>query len=193
MRRRSIVPAAVALGTALLAGCHTDMYEQPKARPLEAATFFADGSSSRTAPDDTVARGRGGVDEFLASGKERGKDAGRFPFPVTRAVLARGRERYDIFCSPCHGRLGDGQGMVVARGFKPPPSFHTDRMRSLPVGHVVDVIANGFGAMYDYRERIGPRDRWAIAAYVRALQLSQHATTDDVPPAELSRLEREAR
>jgi mono/diheme cytochrome c family protein len=184
----------VALASALLlsaAGCHTDMYEQPKYRPLEETSFFSDGDSSRPLPADTVARGQASGDELLTTGKIDGKIVDAFPFPVTRAVLERGRNRFDVFCSPCHGRTGDGRGMIVRRGFKQPPSYHTDRMRKLPAGHVFDVITNGFGAMYDYKARIVPEDRWAIVAYVRALQLSEDATTADVPPQERVKLENE--
>jgi mono/diheme cytochrome c family protein len=111
-----------------------------------------------------------------------------FPFPITRQVLERGRERYNIYCTPCHGYTGEGRGMIVQRGFPQPPSYHTDRLRQAPVGHLYDVISNGYGAMYSYAARISPEDRWAIVAYIRALQLSQHATADDVPEAERTKL-----
>jgi Cytochrome C oxidase, cbb3-type, subunit III len=175
-----------------LAGCHKDMFDQPKYRPLEESDFFADGNSSRPLLPDTLARGHLHPDDLLNTGKLNGADATLFPFAVTRPVLERGRQQFDIFCSPCHGRLGDGNGMIVQRGFKHPPSFHIDRLREAPPGHYFDVITNGFGAMFSYGDRIAPRDRWAVIAYVRALQRSQHATEADVPPAELSKLERPA-
>jgi mono/diheme cytochrome c family protein len=118
----------------------------------------------------------------LYAGLENGTQATDFPFPVTSDVLARGQERYDIYCTPCHGYAGYGDGVIVQRGLTPPPSFHSDRLRAAPVGHFFDVITNGFGVMYSYGDRVQPEDRWAIAAYIRALQLSQDATLDDVPP-----------
>jgi len=164
-------------------GCRQDMFNQPKVRPLQASTFFADGRASRPLPEDTVARGELRADELLYSGRIGGVVADAFPFPVTAELLDRGQERFEIFCSPCHGRLGDGNGMIVQRGFKPPPSFHSDRLRQAPAGHFFDVMTNGFGVMYDYRSRIPAEDRWAIAAYIRALQLSQHASADDLDAA----------
>ncbi|MDW8167442.1 MAG: cytochrome c [Acidobacteriota bacterium] len=128
------------------------------------------------------------MDEHLYTGKVRGQLAETFPFPITRSILERGRERYDIFCAPCHGRDGYGEGMIVQRGFRQPSSFHTDRLRQAPVGYFFDVITNGFGTMYSYASRIPPEDRWAIVAYIRALQLSQNARLQDVPPAERRRL-----
>jgi mono/diheme cytochrome c family protein len=175
-----------------LAGCHKDMYDQPKYRPLEESDFFRDGNSSRPLLPDTLARGHLRPEDLLHTGKVHGADAEVFPYPVTRAVLGRGREQFDIFCSPCHGRLGDGNGMIVQRGFKHPPSFDIDRLRESPPGHFFNVITNGFGAMFSYGDRIEPRDRWAIIAYIRALQRSQHATEADVPAAERAKLEQSA-
>jgi mono/diheme cytochrome c family protein len=166
----------------LLAACNNGMEEQPKYEPYEASTFFADGTSARPVVPNTVARGELQVDSHLYAGLENGTQATDFPFPVTSDVLARGQERYDIYCTPCHGYAGYGDGVIVQRGLTPPPSFHSDRLRAAPVGHFFDVITNGFGVMYSYGDRVQPEDRWAIAAYIRALQLSQDATLDDVPP-----------
>jgi mono/diheme cytochrome c family protein len=179
VRRTATTALVLAAGLA----CRQDMFNQPKVRPLQASTFFADGRASRPLSEDTVARGELRGDELLYTGRIGGVVADAFPFPVTAKTLDRGQQRYDIFCSPCHGRVGDGAGMVVRRGFKQPPSFHTDRLRQAPAGHFFDVITNGFGDMYDYRGRVGPEDRWAIAAYIRALQLSQHASAGDLDAA----------
>jgi mono/diheme cytochrome c family protein len=180
-----MVKRRIALGVlaAAVLGCRQDMFNQPKIRPLQASTFFADGRASRPLPEDTVARGELRADELLYTGRIGGMVADKFPFPVTAGVLDRGQQRFDIFCAPCHGRVGDGNGMIVQRGFKTPPSFHTDRLRQAPAGHFFDVMTNGFGVMYDYRSRIVAEDRWAIAAYIRALQLSQHASADDLDAA----------
>ncbi len=179
----------------LLAGltiaCRQAMADDPKYKPLEPSSFFADGRSARPLVADTVARGQADADAPFATGKVDGEDATAFPFPVTQAVLERGEERFNIYCAPCHSRVGDGGGIIVRRGFTPPPSFHADRLRQAPVGHYYDVITNGFGAMPPYRNQIPPEDRWAIIAYIRALQLSQNATPMDVPPDERARLEAE--
>jgi len=168
--------------------CRQDMHDQPRYKPLAGSPFFEDGRASRPPVAGTVPRGHARTDEHLYAGKVNGRLAETFPFPITRSVLERGRERYDIFCAPCHGRDGYGEGMIVQRGFRRPPSFHTDRLRQAPVGHFFDVITNGFGTMASYASRIRPEDRWAIVAYIRALQLSQNATLQDVPPAERRRL-----
>ena len=181
-----IVVIAIAVVTS---GCRRDMQDQPKYIPLRASTFFPDDRSARPLVEGTVARGHLHEDTLLETGKIGNDDATMFPFAVNGDVLARGRERYDIYCSPCHGRTGAGDGMIVRRGFRRPPSYHDDRLRSAPVGHFVDVMTNGFGAMLDYRQQVEPRDRWAIAAYIRALQLSEHATLADVPPEERGRLQ----
>jgi mono/diheme cytochrome c family protein len=162
------------------------MFDQPKVRPLQASTFFADGRASRPLPEDTVARGDLRGNELLFTGRIGGVVADAFPFAVTKEVLDRGQERFDIFCSPCHGRTGYGDGMIVQRGFKAPPSFHGDRLRQAPAGHFFEVMTTGFGVMYDYRSRVSPEDRWAIAAYIRALQLSQHASAADLDAARAS-------
>jgi len=181
-------------GAALLAvlatagGCHNDMRDQPRSDPLEASDFFSDGVASRSPVPGTVARGQLKADAQLESGMVDGKLATSFPYPVTADMLARGRERFGIFCTPCHGQLGDGQGMVVRRGFKQPSSFHVDRLRAAPPGYFFDVMTNGFGVMSSYASQVPVADRWAIAAYIRALQRSQYARLADVPAAERERL-----
>jgi mono/diheme cytochrome c family protein len=186
---RFLIVAATLVAALAGAGCRQDMHDQPKFIPLKASDFFADHRSGRPLVEGTVARGKLGEDELLNTGKVNGQPADTFPFPVSTGVLARGRERFDIYCSPCHDRTGGGEGMIVRRGYKRPPSLHIDRLRDMPAGYFFDVIANGFGAMPDYRAQIPVRDRWAIVAYVRALQLSEHATIDDVPPSERPKLE----
>jgi cytochrome c553 len=151
------------------------MHNQPRYKPLAATDFFGDGRSARPAINDTVARGQLDTDGPRYTGKENGKDIDYFPIQITRADLARGRERFEIFCTPCHGRLGDGHGMIVTRGLQQPPTYHDDRLRNGPVGHFFDVMTNGYGAMYPYASRVSVDDRWRIAAYIRALQLSQDA------------------
>ena len=166
------------------------MHNQPKFRPLRASEFFGDARSARPQVEGTVARGHLEDDELLNTGKIDGKAVDLFPFPVTAVTMARGRERYDVFCSPCHGRTGLGDGMVVRRGLRKPPSHVIDRLRAAPAGYLFDVITNGFGAMPDYRAQIPVPDRWAIVAYMRALQLSAHAALADLPPADRAALER---
>ncbi|HXN19221.1 MAG TPA: cytochrome c [Candidatus Binatus sp.] len=172
----------------LLAGCRLDMHIQPKYLPYEPTNFFHDGRSERPVVPGTVARGQLHTDELLYTGRESGIVSDKFPFPMTRADLERGRERYNIYCTPCHDYTGSGQGMIVQRGFPPPPSFHLDSLRQAPAGHFFEVITNGFGSMYSYASRVEPEDRWRIAAYIRALQLSQHATLQEVPESERSKL-----
>jgi mono/diheme cytochrome c family protein len=164
-----------------LSACRQDMHDQPKYIPLRESTFFADGRSARPVVPGTVARDQLHDDALLYTGKVDGADATVFPFPIDERVMARGRERFDIYCSPCHGRTGAGDGMIVRRGYRPPPSLHVDRLRLAPAGHFFDVITTGFGAMPDYAVQINAVDRWAIVAYIRALQLSEHATVADVP------------
>ena len=192
MRTNARLLAASALAAAVVAaaGCRQDMHDQPKYIPLRESAFFGDDRSARPIVEGTVARGHLHEDTLFYTGKVAGKDAEVFPIPITAPVLARGRERFDIYCSPCHGRTGLGDGMVVRRGFRRPPSFHQDRLRDAPVGHFFDVITNGFGAMPDYAAEVRPEDRWAIIAYVRTLQLSEHANTADVPPDHRGDLER---
>jgi hypothetical protein len=172
----------------LLTGCRIDMHIQPKYLPYEPTDFFADGRSERQPVPGTVARGQLRLDELFYSGKENGAEANEFPFPITRADLERGRERYNIYCTPCHDYAGTANGMIVQRGFPVPPSFHTQRLREAPVGHFFGVMTNGLGVMYSYADRIEPADRWRIAAYIRVLQLSQNATLGDVPDAERQKL-----
>jgi hypothetical protein len=182
---RMICLSALALW---LTGCRLDMHEQPKYLPYEPTTFFDDGRSERPVVPGTVARGQLRLDELLYTGKENGVFANKFPFPITRADLERGRQRYSIYCTPCHDYTGSGQGIVVQRGFPPPPSFHIDRLRQAPVGHFFDVMTSGYGSMYSYASRIEPEDRWRIAAYIRVLQLSEHSTVQDVPESERQKL-----
>lgn len=164
------------------------MHDNPRSEPLEASRVFADGSASRGLVEGTVPRGHLNEDDFLHTGKAGGQPVTEFPFAITRTELDRGQDRFNIYCAPCHSRLGDGQGMVVLRGHRQPPSFHIDRLRQAPPGYVFDVITNGFGAMPDYRAQLTVEDRWAVVAYLKALQLSQHATMADVPEAERGRL-----
>ena len=178
MRTRT---AALALLSLALVGCRQDMHDAPRYEPLEASTLFIDGRSSRTLVPNTVARGMLREDEHLFQGTIGGQLTDTFPVPVTADTLARGRERFNVFCAPCHGRTGMGNGMIVQRGFRAPSSFHDERLRTAPVGYYVNVQTNGFGAMSDYSAQVVPADRWAIAAYMRVLQLSQRAVVDDVP------------
>jgi mono/diheme cytochrome c family protein len=157
------------------------MHDQPKYIPLRGSTFFADGRSARTPVAGTVARDELHDDALLYTGKVEDADATVFPFAVDEKVMARGQERYDIYCSPCHDRTGGGDGMIVRRGYRRPPPLYADRLRLAPVGHFFDVMTTGFGAMPDYAAQIRAEDRWAIVAYIRALQLSEHATIADVP------------
>jgi mono/diheme cytochrome c family protein len=182
----------LALATLLLAivGCRQEMYDQPKYKPLGRNDFFADSRNERPLPDGTVARGflRADSRYFRGTSPDGKSLVTQFPIAVSPALLARGRERYDIYCAPCHDRTGGGRGMVVRRGYRPPPSLHIDRLRDAPVGHFYDVVTNGFGAMPDYAAQIDVSDRWAIIAYIRALQLSQNAKLDDLPREERARL-----
>ena len=180
---------AVLLAGVLVAGCTQKMVQQPSYRPFQPSDQFADGTSARPLPADSVARGHLRDDTLLFTGSIDGQPADQFPFPVTREVLDRGRQRFDVYCLPCHGYLGDGDGIVVQRGFSPPPSFHTDRLRQAPVGHFFDVMSNGTGSMPSYAAQLTAPDRWAITAYIRALQLSQHATIEDVPADQRPQLE----
>ena len=173
----------------LAAGCRNDMHQQPKYLPLESSSFFADGRAARPELAGTVAHGKLRTDELLYTGKINGVTADQFPFPITRADLERGRERYNIDCSPCHDYTGTGHGMVVQRGLLQPPSYHSEKLMKIPVGHFFEVITNGYGQMYSYANRVTPDDRWRIAAYIRALQLSQNATINDVPADQRQQLD----
>jgi mono/diheme cytochrome c family protein len=168
-----------------LTGCQLkqDMAHQPKARPLAPSEFFADGRSERPLIENTVARGALADDALFAP-----KESNNFPLPVNLQLLERGEDRYKIFCTPCHGLQGDGNGLISMRGMKHPPTFHQDRLRQAPNGYFFDNITNGFGAMYGYSAQIPPRDRWAIIAYVRALQLSRNAKVSELPPDVRNRL-----
>jgi mono/diheme cytochrome c family protein len=195
------------LVTALLAapGCRQDMHNQPRYKPLAGTPFFGDGRASRPVIEDTVARGHLRLDDARFTGKINGLDVETFPFRIEQADMHRGQERFNIYCSPCHGRLGDGQGMIVKRGFRAPPSYHVDRLKKAPVGHFFDVVTNGFGAMPSYASRVPVDDRWRIISYIRALQYSSDAGPSDVPagtdldkprvqgePGEIRQLERTA-
>ena len=164
-----------------LFGCRQKMSYQPRYDPLEPSDFFADRMSARPRIAGTVARGELVTNPFMQTGKINGADGDGFPMPVTQQVLDRGEERFNIYCSPCHSRLGDGNGMIPSRGYRHPPSFHTEALRTAKTGHFFDVMTNGFGAMPTYAPQIPVADRWAIVAYIRALQLSQSATAAQVP------------
>lgn len=181
MKNRSSLLAAACLGALGFIGCggdtlRQDMANQPRQNPLSPSQVFADGRSERPIIDNTVVHGSVEEDALFVP-----KDSNAFPLPLTQELLARGQDRYAIFCSPCHGLQGDGQGMVAMRGMKHPPSYHQDRLRNEPNGYFFDVITNGFGAMNGYSAQLTPRDRWAIVAYVRALQLSRNAHVTELP------------
>jgi cytochrome c553 len=183
------LPLLILLAVAA-AGCRRDMFHQPSSKPLASSDFFQDNHmASRPLLQNTVARGHLDENTVLYTGKIGTNLVDAFPFPITETVLERGRERYDIYCAPCHGRTGEGNGMVVQRGFPAPPSYHIDRLRKAPVGYFFDVITRGYGVMYSYAERVQPNDRWAIAAYIRALQRSENATLAEVPPTERGALD----
>jgi mono/diheme cytochrome c family protein len=176
---RLLLVVAAAVGFA--AGCRQDMHDAPRYEAFEANPTFADNRASRSAPVGTVARGWLREDEALYTGKLAGQPVDEYPFAIGRAELVRGQERFNIYCTPCHGKVGDGNGMVVQRGLRQAASFHQDRLRQEKLGYFYDVITNGFGAMPDYATQIPVRDRWLIVAYVRTLQMSQHASVNDVP------------
>ena len=180
--------------TALLAltglGCRSEMYDQPRYEPYEASETFADGLSSRPLVAGTVPRGELAIEaRYAVTRDDKGLEIDAFPYPVDRSVMERGRERYQIYCYPCHGAGGDGNGMIVKRGFNPPPSFHSEAVRKLPVGHYVEVIGKGHGTMYSYDARVNPRDRWAIAAYIRVLQFSRDRPLAELPTEDRSWLQ----
>jgi mono/diheme cytochrome c family protein len=195
-----------ALCLALLAsGCQFDMADQPHVLPLQESDFFADGQASRMLVPGTVARGELRLNQAFYTGKSGDLLIDTIPvegFTTTndpkdearrRAVLEHGRNRFNIYCTPCHGYTGDGDGMIVRRGFSKPPSFHEERLVDAPSGHFYNVITQGYGAMYSYASRVPPGDRWAIVTYIRALQMSRRASLDDVPADERSRLEAPAK
>ncbi len=173
---------------AVTAACRQDMHDQPRAEPFEESDFFGDRRSVRPALEGTIPRGHLRLDEHFYTGKIDGALATVFPKPVTIEMLKRGQERYDIYCAPCHSKTGDGLGMIVQRGMKQPESFHSQRLLDVEVGHYFDVVTNGFGNMYSYEERIDPADRWAIAAYIRALQMSQGANLAELPDSDQQRI-----
>lgn len=174
---------------ACLAGCRQDMHDQPRYKPLAGTAFFGDGRSARPAVEGTVARGYLRIDSARYTGKVNDQEVDVFPFPITRADLLRGQQRYNIYCSPCHSRVGDGNGMVVLRGFRQAASYHTEKLIKAPVGHFFDVMTNGLGFMPSYAARVDPDDRWRIAAYIRVLQFSQNATVADVPPDQRTQID----
>jgi mono/diheme cytochrome c family protein len=184
MARRVAVVLLAAAALLLLSSCREDMQNQPKFIPLRENTFYPDGRSARAPMEGTIARGQLEDDPLLYTGKVNGQEADQFPFAIGEPELARGRERFNIYCSPCHSQLGDGNGMIVQRGFKRPPSYYEPRLLKAPVGHFFNVMTNGWGAMGDYSAQVPVADRWRIAAYIRALQLSQTARAGDVPAGE---------
>lgn len=183
--------ACLAIAALAAIGCHRDMQDQPRYEAYEASTFFADGMASRPLLPGTVARGQLQEDEAFQTGKREGQMVADVPLEIDRALLERGQQRFNIYCAVCHAPSGQGDGMIVQRGFRQPPSFHQDRLRNVPAGHIYDVITNGFGGMPSLKGQIPPQDRWAIVAYVRVLQMSQNATMDDVPSSRRESLEGE--
>jgi mono/diheme cytochrome c family protein len=179
VKHRALVLALALMAASLFTSCRKGMVDQQHLKPLAEDNFFPDGRGSRVPPAHTVARGQLREDEQFYTGKVGPQLAANFPMPVSRQLLERGRERFNIYCAVCHGPTGEGNGMIVQRGFPQPPSFHEKRLRDAPPGHFVDVITNGYGVMYPYASRVAPEDRWAITAYIRALQLSQHAAPAD--------------
>jgi mono/diheme cytochrome c family protein len=177
------------LQSAFLTGCRQRMAVQPRYDPLEPSDFFADHMSARPRIEGTVARGEAAMTGPLVTGKMNGVDVDGYPFPITAAVMNRGQERYNIYCSPCHGRLGDGNGMIPSRGYRRPPSYHTEALRTAKTGHFFDVMTNGFGAMPSYAPQVPVQDRWAIIAYIRALQLAHNATVNELTPEERGKLQ----
>jgi mono/diheme cytochrome c family protein len=172
----------VLVGLSLMGCSRLDMQDQPKYRPQRPSDFFADGRSERQPVEGTIARGGLNEDTAFYEGKDAaGKDIEAFPVAVDKAFILRGQDRYNIYCTPCHGAIGNGLGMIVRRGLKQPPSYHIERLREAPVGHFYDVISNGYGAMLNYAQQLQVRDRWAIIAYIRALQYSQNANVNDLP------------
>jgi mono/diheme cytochrome c family protein len=179
--RNRILTAAGVLAFVALTACRQDMHNEPRYRPLAESDFFSDHRSARPMVEGTVARGHLRIDEARYTGKINGEEIDQFPIPITKEDIERGQTRFNVYCTPCHSRTGDGNGMVVLRGFRQPPSYYSDRLRNEPVGHYFDVITNGFGAMASYASRVQTDDRWRIIAYIRALQLSESASINDVP------------
>jgi mono/diheme cytochrome c family protein len=171
-----------------LSACRQDMHQAPRYDPLEESAVLPKGSAAQPIVEGTVPRGHLNDDDLMYTGKIDGKPADEFPMAITAADLDRGEQRYNIYCSPCHGRTGEGNGMVVQRGYKQAANYHIDRLRAMPVGYFFDVMTNGFGSMPDYKSQIPVADRWRIVAYIRALQLSHHSTANDVPADEMKRM-----
>lgn len=186
-RLLSIGLAAMLAATAT--ACRQDMHDAPKLEPLEKSVFFPDGRASRPLVANTIARGNLREDALLFTGRDGDAISDTFPFPVTEGVVARGRERFNIYCSPCHARTGEGNGMIVQRGYKQPPSFHDERMRVMPAGYYFQVMTSGFATMPSYAMQVSPEDRWAIAAYVKALQLSRNVSAADLSADERAKVE----
>jgi len=190
---RAISAMGAMAASLLLAGCRQDMQDQPKFIPQRGTTFFADGRSARPQAANTVARNQLHENEYFYTGMVNGKEGDGFPLTLTPEVVQRGQERYNIYCAPCHSRVGNGDGMIVQRGYRPAGDFHTDRLRNAPLGHFFYVMTNGYGAMPDYAAQLTPEDRWAVVAYIRALQLSQNAKPGDVAPgAKVEELHKQA-
>jgi len=183
------VPFSILVGLVLLAGCQQEMANQPRYKPLAASPFFEDGRSARDLVFETVARGQLRLEEALYTGRVKGEEVADLPLPLTHELMTRGRERYNIYCTPCHDHVGTGHGMIVQRGYPHPPSFHIPRLRQAPVGHFFVVMTTGYGAMPEYEKQVAPQDRWAIAAYIRALQLSQYAPVAELPAEVRQQLE----
>lgn len=179
--KNKLLLAAAALPILALTACRQDMQDEPKYKPLAESDFFSDHRSARPMVEGTVARGHLRIDEARYTGKIDGNDIDEFPIPITKADIVRGQERFNIYCTPCHSRIGDGNGMIVLRGYRQAASFYSDKLMKAPIGHFFDVITNGFGAMPSYASRVEPDDRWRIAAYIRALELSETANINDVP------------
>lgn len=169
-------------------GCRLDMHVEPRYNPLSPSTEFSDGRSERPRVLGTVARGQLRTDELLYTGRINGQLANVFPFPIAKSDLERGQQRFDIYCTPCHDYTGSGHGMIVRRGFPTPPSYYSTKLMNAPVGHFFDVMTHGYGTMFSYADRVSVKDRWRIAAYIRALQLSHNATINDVPQNERLKL-----
>ncbi len=183
-----LAAAAALLGALALAGCRQDMHNQPKFIPQRGTDFYADGRSARPQVENTVARGQMHEDAYFLTGLMGAQEGNAMPFAVTPEVLARGQERYNIYCTPCHSRVGNGAGMIVQRGYRPAGNFHTPRLANAPLGHFFKVITNGYGAMPDYSAQLTPEDRWAVVAYIKALQLSQNAQPGDAAGAKVEPL-----
>ncbi len=179
--RTGVLSLSALAAISLLAGCRQDMHDQPKFIPQRGTDFFADGRSARPQVLNTVARGQLREDQYFYTGLVNGKEQDAMPFPATLTVLERGQERYNVYCTPCHSRVGNGDGMIVQRGYKPAGNYHDARRLAQPLSHYFYVMTNGYGAMPDYSAQLAPADRWAVAAYIRALQLSQNAKESDVP------------